>query len=443
MSQQALDLRRFVQIVRRYKVLVGFVLVLGLVAGGAYAGRNPASYTSTALVVLPQAGQNGAAEANGQVDPYTATQEVIAGGNQVLSGARPNIHPTVSLIALRRDIHVGSVTPYIISISAKSNTAGNAEATANAVANSYISYIGSSRSPVGRVAAELLQPAVTAAGSSRVKQIAIFALIGAMFGAAIGIVIALAIGRADRRLRERDEIAKSIGVSVIASFPVGHPVDAAGWRKLLENYKPEALHAVHLQKALQLVRTAAVNATNGRQSRSSFVVLSLASDPGALAIGPQLAVFAASQGVPTTLLIGPQQDADVTATLRTACAVPLAKSSTRPSQLRVTVSDGDVDVQPDSALTVVVVVVDGLAPRIPGTMRTVTTLLGVSAGAATAEELARVAVCAAADDREIAGILMADPESTDRTTGRIPQLPWRTQYRPPTRLKGLTTEIRR
>ena len=29
---------------------------------------------------------------------------------------------------------------------------------------------------------------------------------------------------------------------------------------------------------------------------------------------------------------------------------------------------------------------------------------------------------AAVDGREVAGILVADPESTDRTTGRIPQL---------------------
>ena len=46
------------------------------------------------------------------------------------------------------------------------------------------------------------------------------------------------------------------------------------------------------------------------------MVLSLSSDPRAIALGPQLAVFAASQGIPTALVIGPQQDATVTATLR-------------------------------------------------------------------------------------------------------------------------------
>ncbi len=52
MSQQALDLRRSIQIVRRHKLLVGIVLVLGLLAGGAYAVLNPPMVTSTALVLL-------------------------------------------------------------------------------------------------------------------------------------------------------------------------------------------------------------------------------------------------------------------------------------------------------------------------------------------------------------------------------------------------------
>ena len=118
-------------------------------------------------------------------------------------------------------------------------------------------------------------------------------------------------------------------------------------------------------------------------------------------------------------------------------------SSKWPSQLRVTVSDDRVDVPLDAALTVVVVVVDGRSPRMPDTMRTTATLLGVSSGAATAEQLARVAVSADADGREITGILVADPEPTDHTTGRIPQLSRPAQRRLPTRLKGMTTEIRR
>ena len=109
----------------------------------------------------------------------------------------------------------------------------------------------------------------------------------------------------------------------------------------------------------------------------------------------------------------------------------------------ITVSDGKADVPLDATLTVVVCVVDGGSPRIPDIMRTTATVLGVSSGVATAEQLARVAVNADADGREITGILVADPELTDHTTGRIPQLARPAHRRRPTRLKGITTEITR
>ena len=54
MSQQGLDLRRSVQIVRRHKILVGIMVAVGLLIGGAYATLNPPMLTSTALIVLPQ-----------------------------------------------------------------------------------------------------------------------------------------------------------------------------------------------------------------------------------------------------------------------------------------------------------------------------------------------------------------------------------------------------
>ena len=58
MSQQAVDLRRSIQLVRRHKILVGGVLLLGIAAGGAYAVVKPAAVTSTALVALPPPAQS-------------------------------------------------------------------------------------------------------------------------------------------------------------------------------------------------------------------------------------------------------------------------------------------------------------------------------------------------------------------------------------------------
>jgi capsular polysaccharide biosynthesis protein len=443
MSQQGLDLRKSIQSVRRHRVLVGIVVALGLLIGGGYATINPPLVTSTALVVLPSSA------------PSMATQVVIAGSDPVLSIAQPKVSPPMSLDKLRGKIQVRSLTSYLIAITAKGSSAADTEATANAVAQAYIAYVGTKNTPVGHVVARIFQPATAATGSSPTKALVVTGLIGALAGAVIGIIVSLAISRKDRRLRVRDEIANSVGLPVLASVPVAHPSDAAGWTKLLEDYKPTAVHAWQLRTALQQLGMAEPSllgraALNGDGSSLydgggsfSVVVLSLSSDPGAIALGPQLAVFAASQGIPTSLVIGPQQDASVTATLRTACAVP-SGSPKWPGLLRVTASDGGgVNVQPDTALVVVVAVVDGKEPKMPDTLRTSATALGVSAGAATAEQLARAAVAAAADGREITGILVADPEPTDQTTGRIPHLVRPARRRVPNRLRGIVTEIRR
>ena len=74
---------------------------------------------------------------------------VIADSNPVLLGALPDVRPAMSLDQLRRDVGASSLTTYIVSISAKGKTAGDAEATANAVAQSYISYVSAASSPIG------------------------------------------------------------------------------------------------------------------------------------------------------------------------------------------------------------------------------------------------------------------------------------------------------
>ena len=132
------------------------------------------------------------------------------------------------------------------------------------------------------------------------------------------------------------------------------------------------------------------------------------------------------------------------ATLRTACAVPLPASPTGRNHLQVAVCDADdFDRLPSAMLTVVVAVVDGQTPHIPDTMRTTTTVLGVSAGAATAEDLARTAVSAAIDGREIARDPRGQPGSGRPHHGPGSAAGRTGQHRMPTRLNGITTEIRR
>jgi capsular polysaccharide biosynthesis protein len=460
MSQKALDLRRSMQIVRRRRILLGILVALGILGGVAYTVVKPAMFTSAALIALTPAVSTAQPATTG-TDPFTATQEVVVGSSQVLLGALPDVRPAMSPTELGGDIQVTSPATDIISVSAKGKNAADAEATANAVADSYVAYVSSSHSAVGRVQAQVLESAANATRPKPVERMIEFALLGGVVGALIGIIVALAIGRNDRRLRERDEIAKSIGIPVLASVPVAHPSAAAGWTRLFESYSPTAMHGWQLRTVLQQLGMArpgfgrSAYDRNGSSShddlasmyeggRFSLTVLSLSSDPGALALGPQLAVFAASQEIPTSLVIGPQQDAAATATLRTACATPPSEASIHHGLLRVTAYDeGGVEMHPDTALVVVVAVVDGRAPQLLDPMRTNATVIGVSAGAATAEQLARAAVAATADGQEITGILVADPESTDQTTGRIPHLAGPARARLLNGLRGIVTEIKR
>jgi capsular polysaccharide biosynthesis protein len=434
MSEQALDLRRSMKIVRRHKILVGSLVALGLLAGAGYAVLKPPMFTSgDALVGLPSGTRD------------VSTQVVIAGSNRVLAPALHAIHPAMPLLTLRNQIQVKSLTPNILSISAQGKTASEAESAANAVANSYVAYIKTSQSAVGTVRAHVLVLATTATKKS-VTHLVILGGLGALAGFLIGAIAALAINRGDRRLRERDEIANAIGVPVLASIPVRHPSDGGGWTKLLEEYEPSAVHAWQLRTALRYLGQRELMSPNGTNGDGfSVTVVSLSSDRAALALGPQLAVFAASLGIPTALVIGPQQEdeTNATAALRTACAAQ--PSMRRSGHLRVAVADrGDLAWrQPGARLTVVVTVVDGRASHAADTLSTSATVLGVSAGATTAAQLAGVAVTAADDGRQIDGILVADPDSADQTTGRVPQLARPTGGRKPTRLTGITTEIRR
>ena len=171
----------------------------------------------------------------------------------MLAAALPNVRPAESLQELRSDVNVNSVTGNIISVSAKAKVAADAEATANAVADSYIKYVDAPSSPIGHRSATHLQR-----GHQRVGD-------GAA-GSADRDRIPRRPGRcADRghrvagdqppgqAARARDEIANSVGFPVLASFPVAQPSDAAGWTRLLQEYKPAAVHAWRLRTALRRV----------------------------------------------------------------------------------------------------------------------------------------------------------------------------------------------
>ena len=133
MTQETLDLRRSLHIVRRHRIAVGVVAALGLLAGVAFGLLYPSRPTSSALIVLAPTTRS------------VPTQVVIAGSEPVLQAARKRINDAPSLTTMKRDIHVRNPNPDIISVSATGKSAAQAERIANAVAHSYVAYASAAK----------------------------------------------------------------------------------------------------------------------------------------------------------------------------------------------------------------------------------------------------------------------------------------------------------
>jgi hypothetical protein len=325
---------------------------------------------------------------------------------------------------------------------AEASTASQAISTANVVARSYVAVTTAANSPASGsvVPVQLFRLATGASGTSLRWRLFYAAGTGVLAGVLLGLSVAVAVGRGNRWLRERDDFADSIGVPVMASVRVRHPARRGGWTKLLGAYEPGAADAWRLGHVLRELDLAGDDSLGDGSLGygSSVAVLSLAQDRKALALGPQLAAFAAKQGLPVTLVVDSRLGGKVTKALRAACA--RAAGPAGPGRPAVAVINPDEDRLPADGLVIVAAVVDGTAPRVAATIRTTTTILGATSGAVTARQLTRVAASAAGDGRDITGILVADPDPDDPTTGRLPQLA-RLGSRPmPTRMTTAVTE---
>jgi capsular polysaccharide biosynthesis protein len=287
------------------------------------------------------------------------------------------------------------------------------------------------------VEATVIQEASPARRPGLVGQLLLRGLAGAGVALLLTVVVLATVGRRDRRLRYRDEVADALGTVVLASVRSSVPKTAAGWTDLLAHHEPGTVDAWALRQVLrQLALDVAPRnrASDPAQQRvphpASIAVISLAGDQRALAMGPQLASYAASVGVPTRLVASHGHDA--ASSLWAACGAEAHTKEVRPGLLVDTRNR-----KPRRELTVVLAVVDPQQPELTGLPRTEVTVLAVSSGAATAEELARVAVVADDTGRRISGVVLADPDDLDRTTGRLLQHERVQQVALPARLTGV------
>ena len=240
----------------------------------------------------------------------------------------------------------------------------------------------------------------------------------ALLAAVVGVVALLTLTRRDAKLGTRDEISDAVGTPVIASLRSQVPRTVASWRSLLESYSPSVVDGWTLRQGLAQVGLGEMLMGSGTRggdvpaARHLLCVASLADDPRALTLGPQIASYAASIGISTLLV--PQQ-ADATAALWAACSSQPTDEEVRPN-LRV--ASRRRSKRPPE-LTVLVTVLDRRSPRMPRLDADAVVVLAVSSRAASSEDLARAAVAAYESGFHIAGVLVADPDPLDHTTGRL------------------------
>jgi hypothetical protein len=79
---------------------------------------------------------------------------------------------------------------------------------------------------------------------------------------------------------------------------------------------------------------------------------------------------------------------------------------------------GDVSAEVMIDLTIILVIVDRKQPNLSEAPASEATILAVAPGTATEQELARVALAVDDRGRSIDGIVVADPDKTDHTSGR-------------------------
>lgn len=438
-----MNLRQSMQVVRRYKILIGAAGLLGLVAGAGYATLNPPAVTSYALVILPQAvsSQAGPNQAtSNQAGPNIATEALIARTTPVFTAALPAIGNGETVEELQNQVSSSIAAPNVIQISADDSSAAGAEKIANAVADSYVNYVESSQSPAGQVVAHILVRAVSASGVSPSVNYVEYAGGGLLGGLLIGFFIAVQLYRADQRLRTRDELARSAGVPVLASVFVKEWANAKDWVRLLEDSSANSADSWQMRRALDWL---GVTSTENPNNRYYVTLVSLSTDRTAQALGPRLAAFAASKGIATALVLGPHKDDDSIAELRAALEWDSGMSERRLGSLRIVAGDaGDASWQyPGARLTVVVASVDEVMPTMPTAIRGSTTVLGVSPGEVTAGQLARAAAAANDVGSRVSGMIVANPEPGDTTSGLMPGHGLADVRRMPTPVNGRITEI--
>ncbi|HEX4493313.1 MAG TPA: Wzz/FepE/Etk N-terminal domain-containing protein [Acidimicrobiia bacterium] len=237
--------------------------------------------------------------------------------------------------------------------------------------------------------------------------------LGLLLGLIAGAVVALAYERRDRRLRRRDDIARAAGVPTIASVSTTSARSPEERLELMSRYEPTLDASFGLRWILRHLLTA------HDDGPARVLVLQLPGDDAAQAVPLQLAAFSARAGV-RTVLVDPIARPAID--LTTGGADHDDDDPSIPALPNLWLVDPRADAREiercDPQLVIGVLVANGSPIERGNPDRLTTTLLAVSSGFATSETLGAVSMAASESGRSLLGVIVANPEPRDDSSGR-------------------------
>ncbi len=457
-----LDLRSTWSLISFRRRWVALLATVGLLSALGYAALRPAQPTAEALVLLPPT----ASSTTNQPTRSVATQAAIATSTPVLAAAialKPVTSP-VTVDDLRRSVHAKALTQDLLAVQVTAPRAADAERLANAVAAALVAYLNEPESsPGGRAAAQVGTQAASLAtlvaqlhklaaaaassgdtalltsirdelsqvsgeldalansmttlvtspsGTALVLQkardvsrpsdlrIVVIALIGLAGGLVAGAMVAFGLSRRDRRLRFRRDVESTLGLPVLASLTATACSSPTDWEAVLTGSNRDSIDSWNLRNLLSHVR-------HSTTSPASVHVISFVEDRPAVAVGPALAAYSASRGLSTSLHTGGRPELE---DLRAAASMA---DRTRTADPRLSVSGGDPG--GDREIDVAVGLVGSDREGVDEGRPPLRSVMAVSSGFATADDVARMALTIEDRGGTVLGLVMVNPDPSDRT----------------------------
>ena len=289
----------------------------------------------------------------------------------------------------------------------------NAESNAELELQSVDSQIQSTRLQlaVNNGGTEVLEYASTTSSTSPIKSI-LTVLIGAVVGFLLG--SALVISRRKRRkISLRDEFARVVGARVLLSLSVGRWGNAPStskWSALLREPEPSPGELLSVSNALDQLELS-------ENDQPTMTVITLAKDVASMILVTRFASSSASMGIPTSLIL--TSDELTTLRLSDAYDTLVARGESGLKDLRIVKDSAPVE-SSDGALTIISMILDPDAPKLPAYVARGLVVLCVTAGFSDQEELNRVLLAIGREGLTIVGIFVTNPVGGDNTSGISP-----------------------